>query len=75
MVCLRPATTFAEQDWRTQLRTITVDALPPPEPDAPLMGNIIFFPRADTTFLPSVLAWLDALSGEARAPLHAYEQD
>jgi FkbM family methyltransferase len=75
VVCLRPAHAFADQDWRTQLHAITVDRLPAAESGTTLMGNILFFPRNDAVFLPSVLGWLEALTREAQEPISAYGQD
>ncbi len=75
VVCLRPANAFAEQDWRTQLYAITVDALPATDAGTQLMGNILFFPRHDAVFLPSLLAWLETLARDAQEPITAYGAD
>ena len=54
---------------------ITVDALPATDAGTQLMGNILFFPRHDTVFLPSLLAWLETLAHDAQEPITAYGTD
>ncbi len=61
--CLRATGSFTEHDWRTELSTITVDALPEASASTRMFGNVLFFPESDSTFLPSVAHWLSQLCG------------